>query len=888
SLWRTPALPFVVRPAQQLWTSANGPGGGFVTALHQQGTRLWAGVSNGRVFSSTNGGRMWQAMPSLEGSASKFVTAGNFLYADASGTVFRLDLNSPAGWSRMVFAEGPVFLGTLGGLRGLTAKGSSVFAIFGDKLFRLDAEATFWKLVNDKFAENLDLSGMEAAGNGNTDPLYVLASLVTRVENPGVITSEIKSLLLVSNDEGKNWRRITLTIPPLVSRLESATISRLHLVNRRPYFASTDGIFRLDDREQIVRVGNASDRTGNAPANAIAMAWDSDTLYAAVREFAYSSLGFDGLPPQVFRLEGDQWVAADTGLNPRYLQSLVATANGLFVGTAKGIWHSGNRGDLWTERNQGLNATSVFLMTTSGNALYAASDAGLHRTVNNGQTWTRADHGLPTDALFGFGSSGSTVPIGRFSTWINALAANGNTLYAALPTGIYRSTDQGQSWRNTGLVEYTTSSFAFAGAQVLAGSYKGLFSPLATTQPGGGGLGLSPPVDFGVYRSPNGTGSWQINDSSLFGDSVVALTTLSNKVFAATSRSGIRVSDDNGLTWRDSSNGLDATPLYSLVTVNNVLLAAAHSGVYRSTDQGQTWRATNAPGGTFTALVAQGATVFGLSFGEVYRSNNFGETWVQLPTAYVDQITGGTSNSLFCLQPLGDFLFVGTAGDGVLVANLAPTRAAAVNAASYAGGELAPNSIATIFGSNLATGTQIAPGDNLPEELLGTRVVVRSSRGVEQTAKLFFVSPGQINFLIPFLSPDAIPTQIFVTTASGQQSLAEVRITDTALGLFAANGNGQGVPAAVALRVKADGAQSYEPVFRFDTAQNRFTAIPLDVSATNGTLFLVLYGTGIDQATKLEQVSATIDGQATRVLYAGPQGDGGGYALSIAVGGEQT
>lgn len=81
----------------------------------------------------------------------------------------------------------------------------------------------------------------------------------------------------------------------------------------------------------------------------------------------------------------------------------------------------------------------------------------------------------------------------------------------------------------------------------------------------------------------------------------------------------------------------------------------------------------------------------------------------------------------------------------------APSYSAAgiVNAASFAPGPFAPNSIVTIFGSGLARSTQaLTAGDihnnTLPAELNYTRVFVMDS-----PAPLFYVSDGQINFLVP-------------------------------------------------------------------------------------------------------------------------------------------
>lgn len=67
------------------------------------------------------------------------------------------------------------------------------------------------------------------------------------------------------------------------------------------------------------------------------------------------------------------------------------------------------------------------------------------------------------------------------------------------------------------------------------------------------------------------------------------------------------------------------------------------------------------------------------------------------------------------------------------------------NGASFVGGEVAPGSFASIFGNRLASGLAQATRLPLGTELGGTSV---SINGIP--APLFFVSPGQINFQVPY------------------------------------------------------------------------------------------------------------------------------------------
>jgi uncharacterized protein (TIGR03437 family) len=141
---------------------------------------------------------------------------------------------------------------------------------------------------------------------------------------------------------------------------------------------------------------------------------------------------------------------------------------------------------------------------------------------------------------------------------------------------------------------------------------------------------------------------------------------------------------------------------------------------------------------------------------------------------------------------------------------------------------------------------------------------------VERLAPLIYVSPQQINYQIPTESGSG-PATISVIGNAGIHAIAGVTIKRVAPGLFTANGSGQGVAAAVALRVKANGSQSYEAVSRFDQAQGKFIPIPIDLGPETDQVFLVLYGTGVRHHGGLATVAAKIGGVDAPVIHAIPQ-----------------
>jgi len=150
-------------------------------------------------------------------------------------------------------------------------------------------------------------------------------------------------------------------------------------------------------------------------------------------------------------------------------------------------------------------------------------------------------------------------------------------------------------------------------------------------------------------------------------------------------------------------------------------------------------------------------------------------------------------------------------------------------------------------------------------------VKVKDSAGTERLAPLFFVSPGQVNYQVP---PGTVAGTAGVTITSGDGSVAAgtVVIAAVAPGVFAANSNGQGVAAGLALRVKGDGSQSYEQIAQFDAAQKQFISLPIDLGPSNDQVFLVLFGTGIRFRSSLSAVSARLRSTEVQVLYAGAQG----------------
>jgi len=191
-----------------------------------------------------------------------------------------------------------------------------------------------------------------------------------------------------------------------------------------------------------------------------------------------------------------------------------------------------------------------------------------------------------------------------------------------------------------------------------------------------------------------------------------------------------------------------------------------------------------------------------------------------------------------------------------------------VSAASFNGESLAPDSLVSAFGSGLATQTVIANGVPLPTSLAGTTVSVRDSEGNEQLAQLFFVSPNQINYLMPAGLAEGKAT---VTVTSGDAKIQSglTEIAKTAPGIFTADASGKGFASAIVFRIKANGQQVFEPVAMYDPEQKSFRAMPIELNAQGDQVYLIFFGTGFRHRSSLEKVSVEIGSFGVEPLYVG-------------------
>jgi uncharacterized protein (TIGR03437 family) len=173
---------------------------------------------------------------------------------------------------------------------------------------------------------------------------------------------------------------------------------------------------------------------------------------------------------------------------------------------------------------------------------------------------------------------------------------------------------------------------------------------------------------------------------------------------------------------------------------------------------------------------------------------------------------------------------------------------------------LAPQTITSIYGSNLAAAPAQAQSQPLPTMLGGVSVTIKDSSGATFPVPLIYVSPSQVNCLIPTGVAPGVAT-IVVSNGSATSTGTAV-IGQIAPGLYTATQTGQGPAAA-----QVTNGQTYSNTFQCSSSGN-CTLIPINVTTQP---YLILYGTGIRGAAQAN-VAVKIGNINAPVSFAGAQG----------------
>jgi uncharacterized protein (TIGR03437 family) len=180
---------------------------------------------------------------------------------------------------------------------------------------------------------------------------------------------------------------------------------------------------------------------------------------------------------------------------------------------------------------------------------------------------------------------------------------------------------------------------------------------------------------------------------------------------------------------------------------------------------------------------------------------------------------------------------------------------------------LAPGSIVSMYGENLAPNTQPAQSQPLPTSLGGASVTVTDAAGNQLPALMVYASPTQINLVVP--DGTAAGSATLTVNNGATPATATGNVQAVAPALFSADGTGTGVAAATGLQTQAANSQLQSPVAVYQCGDSGCSSVPIALGVDT-PVYVSFYGTGIRNRSSLANVSVSIKGINLQVLYAGP------------------
>jgi photosystem II stability/assembly factor-like uncharacterized protein len=430
-----------------------------------------------------------------------------------------------------------------------------------------------------------------------------IGSILVHAENPSILYVIASNRLLKSEDGGKTW--------PV---LGSGVLNRPSWVGAHPlrpeviYVQASDGLFRSPDG------GNSWSGAGlPVVAQVQAVAFDptnADVMYVAlVRNQGLFRTG-DG---------GQSWSLISgslEGLGSAIYRMGVDSTGALFLQTGAGIYRSADGGQSWQLRSMEENIRyyrnnvqylGFAVDRIQPNLLYHGRERGMHRSRDGGVTWEEFVDLLP----------GQPIIIAVDPQREERIYAITGHSFRSGPWHwqLHKSVDGGASWQD---FQHDTIFHRVRAHPSESGVILGLFSGRANS----------------LWRSQNGTQSWQLSNAGLGEVQVNNITfdpTNSNIVYAGT-QAGLYRSIDGGNTW--TLTGLPTNVQVFKVVIdpqtNTKLYVGGSTGLLRSNNNGESWSAAAAVSQNVTGMAINREapeTVYAVANGRLHRSQDSGENW---------------------------------------------------------------------------------------------------------------------------------------------------------------------------------------------------------------------------------------------------------------------
>lgn len=308
----------------------------------------------------------------------------------------------------------------------------------------------------------------------------------------------------------------------------------------------------------------------------------------------------------------------------RPIQKNLLTTTIVAVLTALCIVHTSHA--QWQQLNGPFGGDASGMVIVDNN-VFTRNREHLFRSTDQGATWKE----------IGRGQLG--VPLG-------AMAGLGNRVYVSCGDSLCVSTDGGDTWRRLNMKFDRMSSLSVIGSTLIAACYYDL---LTSTDLGESWTSIrdQAPFKYPFMTTQSGDHLFLLRNRSYhvsidtgrtwtpIADSAQREYTtflVEGDRFLAGSNHGVHVSTDRGQSWTRIGNALRSETIVQLARIGSYVFAVSKNGVFRSSTNGESWEDVLVPfgNGQATAIIDAGNRLLvSHSSDGIYASTDAGTSWTR-------------------------------------------------------------------------------------------------------------------------------------------------------------------------------------------------------------------------------------------------------------------
>jgi len=528
-----------------------GPFGGDVTAMAidpRSADRIWLGASDGQIFRSTDGGRVWKRIrPGVKAPGSSI-------------TVIFLDSEKP----------GVIYVG-MKPLLDLAEEAD------GGGVFVSEDDGQSWSL----------LEGMRGRS---------VRAMSQSAKDPNTLAVAARDGVYYTNDRGKTWKRITPENDPELKGFHSVAIDPR---DANVIYVGTHHLpWKTTDAGKTWKRAASKERGMIDDSDIFAINIDQsnpDTVLMSACSGIYRSRDAS---ETWSKLQGIPYTSRRTHV----IYQHPTKPNVIFAGTTEGLWIStdGGKPDSWrrmTGPNVVINAIAVhpdrpdrvflgvddagILISVNGAESYEASNAGFINRQVRAVIADKVERGrVYAGVIFDRASGGLFISEDGGGAWrqsINGMGvrdvyslyqsdSNPATIYAGTNNGLFRSDDRGRNWTQ---VKKAGAERRSAKTRIAMVNLKDQSSP----SPNAAGPAKKPQVKAGVKsRTPSKPAKSERD----------TLVDLQNQIFAI-------------LPFTPNNGEGDSPSTSDRITKSNWMVASTWNGLFVTEDEKKGWRESKLP-----------------------------------------------------------------------------------------------------------------------------------------------------------------------------------------------------------------------------------------------------------------------------------------------------